>query len=336
VNKLKSNIALKNKRVLFVASTNSDSFRIGTFIESQGSSLEQVGIQVSYFPVKGKGILGYLKAAYHLHKHIKGNNYDIVHAHYSLSGWVAVIAFTGKPTVLSLMGDDALGTYVGPGKIKLTSYFLPILTIAIQPFVAAIICKSVPIQRVVIRRRISYVIPNGVNLVSFKPSSSNLRKDFGLQMSKRYVLFLGDPLSSTKNFSLVREAYGKLDNPDIDLLAPFPVGYTEVSDYLNIADVLVLTSFMEGSPNVIKEAMACNCPIVATDVGDVKWVLGNTEGCFVASFEPEDVADKLKLALKFSEEKGRTRGRDRIIKIGLDSNSVARKIVEVYIRVLEK
>lgn len=338
MNKLKGNIDFKNKktRVLFVASANSDSFGIGTFIESQGKSLEQEGIEVSYFPVKGKGVLGYLKAAFHLHKLTKSDNYDIVHAHYSLSGWVAVFALTGKPIVLSLMGDDALGTHIGPGKIKLASYFLPILTIAIQPFIAAIICKSASIQSVVIRQRRSYVIPNGVDLVSFKPSSINLRKAFGLEISKKYILFLGNPASSTKNFSLIDKAYKRLNNSDIDLLVPFPVSYNRVSDYLNIADVLVLTSFMEGSPNVIKEAMACNCPIVSTDVGDVKWVINNTGGCFLASFEVDDFSYKIRKALDFSTNVGRTNGRERIVDLGLDSKSVAQKIVKVYRKVLEK
>lgn len=102
---------------------------------------------------------------------------------------------------------------------------------------------------------------------------------------------------------------------------------------MNAADVLLLTSRYEGSPNVIKEAMACNCPIVATDVGDIRWIIGDTEGCYLTSFDPGDVASKLQLALKFGR---RTRGRERLIELGLDSVSVAKRIVQLYQDVIEK
>ena len=78
---------------------------------------------------------------------------------------------------------------------------------------------------------------------------------------------------------------------------------------------MILTSFSEGSPQIIKESMACNCPIVSTDVGDVRDVIGETEGCYICSYDPKDVADKIKLALTYSEEKGRTNGRKRIIEL---------------------
>jgi glycosyltransferase involved in cell wall biosynthesis len=103
---------------------------------------------------------------------------------------------------------------------------------------------------------------------------------------------------------------------------------------MNASDVLILSSLHEGSPNVIKEAMACNCPIVTTNVGDVKWVLDNTDGCYISSFDPKEYVEKIKLALEFSEKNGRTKGRDRIIELGLDSVTIAKKIINVYQKVL--
>lgn len=99
----------------------------------------------------------------------------------------------------------------------------------------------------------------------------------------------------------------------------------------NAADVVLLTSLWEGSPNAIKEAMACNCPVVSTDVGDVREVIGNTEGCYISSFEPRDVAKKIQMALDFSK---RTNGKQSIIELGLDSKTVANKIINIYTKVI--
>ena len=103
----------------------------------------------------------------------------------------------------------------------------------------------------------------------------------------------------------------------------------EVNLLMNGAELLLLTSFSEGSPNVIKEAMACNCPIVATDVGDIADVIKNTPGCYLTSFDPADVAEKIKQALAFGK---RTNGRKKIRH--LDNKIIAEKIVEVYKKVL--
>jgi glycosyltransferase involved in cell wall biosynthesis len=99
---------------------------------------------------------------------------------------------------------------------------------------------------------------------------------------------------------------------------------------LNAADILLLTSFSEGSPQVIKEAMACNCPIVATDVGDVSWLFGLEPGHFTSSFSPEDVANKIILSLIFSESNKETKGRKRMIYLELDSKSIANKLITIY------
>jgi teichuronic acid biosynthesis glycosyltransferase TuaC len=323
-------------RILFVCSGNSKNFEIPPFIKEQGTSLAEQGVDVSYFPILGKGVKGYLRKAKELKNHQKKNPVDLIHTHYTLSGWVAVCARPKIPIVLSLMGTDAYGEYSGPRKVVFKSRILTLLTFLIQPFVDAIISKSNHISTYVYRKGISHIIPNGIRLEHFKLYPPEIRNELGLSSGKKYILFLGDKNYKRKNFTLLENAFRLMNNNDVELLAPYPISHDKVVKYLNAADVFIMTAFMEGSPNVIKEAMACNCPIVATDVGDVKWVMGDTEGCYITSFETEDVAEKINLALAFSKEKGRTKGRERILELGLDSETVAKRILGVYNEALEK
>jgi glycosyltransferase involved in cell wall biosynthesis len=317
-------------KVLFVCSGNNDKFKIVPFIKDQGQSLRKYGVDVDYYPIIGKGILGYLKAGLSLRKFLKTNSFDLLHAHYTLSGWAALIGAGKMPVVLSLMGDDAYGTFVGVNKVSLISRYSTVLTWFIQPFVQAIICKASNIERFVYTKYKSYIIPNGIDIDKFKPTSNRCNGSNTATIGKKKVLFLGNRLNTRKNFSLAQGAVAQLNDPNVELLNPYPISHNEIPQWLNIADVLVLTSWMEGSPNVIKEGMACNCPIVATDVGDVKWVFGDTEGCYLSSFDEKEFSEKLRLALEFSNRKGRTEGVRRIKELGLDSETVAARIVEIY------
>ena len=85
-------------------------------------------------------------------------------------------------------------------------------------------------------------------------------------------------------------------------------------------------------PQALKEAMACNCPIVATDVADIKYLLGDLNGCFITTFEPKDAAENVSRALQFTN---RTQGRKRIVELGLDSKTVALNVLSVYNSILK-
>ena len=82
--------------------------------------------------------------------------------------------------------------------------------------------------------------------------------------------------------------------------------------------------------------MACNCPVVATEVGDVRWLFGNEPGHYICDFDPQDVSAKIEHALNFVKQNGRTNGRSRIVELGLDATSIAEKLKNIYAEVLEK
>jgi glycosyltransferase involved in cell wall biosynthesis len=322
-------------KILFVFSGNFKAFPISPFTKAQADSLRDRGIEVDYFPITGKGPLNYLKNVGPMRAHLKNNRYDLIHAHYSLCGWVAVLAALWRiPVVVSLMGDDAQGTFTGNNKVDFKSRYLILLTRLIQPFVGAIISKSANLEKAVWRKKVSHIIPNGVRLDQFQLYDRSCRRELGLRDDKKYVLFLGNPNDSNKNFALVQSAAQLLNNPEVELLNPYPVAPELVVKYLNAADVFTLCSFGEGSPNVVKEAMACNCPMVVTPAGDAAWVVGDEPGCYVGPYDPAGFAAKLKQALDFAGTRGRTKGRERIHALGLDAESVAEKIESIYQNIL--
>lgn len=317
-------------KVLFVCSGNVTGFDVVPFIKEQGESVRKNGVEIEYFPVIGKGFTGYIKQALDLRKFLKKNKFDLIHGHFVLSAWVAVLGSRGLPVVISLMGSDAYGEYIGENKITFKSRFNTLLTYLIQPFVKAIISKSPNIERYVFRKKISHLVPNGIDINKFKPLEKEEKLADGFDPEKQNVLFLGSGKSVRKNMALAKEAISLLDDSSINLVNPYPIAHHEIPKYLNQTDVLAMCSYMEGSPNVIKEAMACNCPLVATDVGDVKWVLGEVEGCYISPFNAEKYAEKLKSALFFAQNHKRTKGRDRIHYLKLDAGNVANQLISIY------
>jgi teichuronic acid biosynthesis glycosyltransferase TuaC len=303
--------------ILFVCSGNNRD-GISPIVKSQGECLIRAGVQLSYFPVAGKGILGYANAIGKLKKRLRKTPVDLLHAHYGLCGWVAHLAKPKRvPLILSYMGSDILPQTWMAGFNRL-----------LQNKADHVIVKSKNLADLLKRKDGVSLIPNGVDLELFVPmAKEESRKILGLDAIGPIVLFLGDLRDKNKNIQLLEKAIKTIPASNIILLAPYPIPSAQVPVYLNAADALVLSSLFEGSPNVIKEAMACNCPIVATDVGDVRWVIGDTPGCFISGFSPEEMALKLKNAIAF---KNRTAGRERIRQLELDVASASRKIVAIY------
>jgi len=170
-----------------------------------------------------------------------------------------------------------------------------------------------------------HVIPNGIDMDRFRPVSKD--EAFGVtnwEKSKINILFPADPERPEKNFELAEISIKALQNKSIDLHVLKSVPVDKVVYYLNSADVVLLTSKWEGSPNIIKEAMACNIPIVSTRVGDIEIIFNGTEGCYIADDNIQDISTKLQLAIN----KKRTNGRENIQPY--ESGLIAKKIIEIY------
>jgi hypothetical protein len=148
-----------------------------------------------------------------------------------------------------------------------------------------------------------------------------------------YVLFGNNPRRKVKNFPLAQAAIERLRARGIpaELMVASGLPQTMLVQYINASNALILTSISEGSPNIVKEAMACNVPVVATEVGDVHQLIHRTQGCSVCPHDPEVLAEKLEQALHWT---GPTTGRTDVAYV--DRSVIAQQVLVVYEHVLRK
>lgn len=303
-------------KILIVASYNKGYF--APFILEQADALRQIGCEVDYFGVVGKGIKGYLSAFSALSKKIKSFKPDVIHAHYGLSGLLANLQ-RKSPVVTTYHGSDInLPNVLRFSKIamKLSAWNI---------FVSQ---RNVDIAQ----PKSNYILlPCGVNLPNYVEEDITAAKEkLNWNPNKKYILFAGAFDNKVKNAKLAQDSVALLEKIELLELK----GYTreQVIALFYAVDAFLMTSFTEGSPQVVKEAMACDCPIVSVDVGDVAERIEGLGGCYIAERNPQDIASKLQQALSL---KTRTKGRERIIELGLTNDLVAKKLLEIYEDVLK-
>lgn len=308
-------------KVLFVSSGN----KTGTpkdVVNNQGSALKKGGVDLDFFCVRGGGLRGYMSALPALRKRLKTNTPEIVHAHYSLCGFLACFA-GARPLIVSLMGSEVYG---GKAVRLMTRIFARV-------FWKHTIVKTREMQEKLGLKN-AVIIPNGVDLsVFFDRGKKESLARTSFDSNRTNILFVADPGRAEKNFILARDSVRMLDEDNVVLMPVSNIPNTDLPWFYSAADVVLFTSRWEGSPNVIKEAMACGCPIVSTDVGDVGLVMGSTEGTYLASQNASDISAKLREAIKYSQTTGRTNGRERIKESGLDSESISQAIISFYEKV---
>jgi glycosyltransferase involved in cell wall biosynthesis len=301
----------------------------------QIESLRDAGIEIEGVDMRGIPKLKYLQLLPRICR--LAEQVDIIHAHYGYCGWLAHIAllFTPrKPLVMSFMGDDLLGTPINPeGDLSWFSERMVSLNIRLAGLVDCVIVKSQEMAAIV-SPVIANVIPNGVDTESFQPMDQNVsRQAIDLPLDIKCVLFPGNPGNPRKGHALARAAIlvaeRELGEP-IKLLPLWGIDPSKVAVTMTACDAMLMTSLIEGSPNVVKEAMACDVPVISVSVGDVKLLLHGVNGCHVCPRDAETLGKQLARTLLTPG----CQGRNSIIARGLDLESVARQIVTEYKKVL--
>ena len=255
-------------KILVIASYNKG--RFAPFIVEQAEALKRLGCEVEYFGLKGKGLKGYLKNLPSLKKKIKAWKPDVVHAHYGLSGLLANLQHR-VPVVTTYHGSD-----INDSKARRFS------SLAMRFSAWNIFVSSKTLEIAQPKKKFT-LQPCGIDLSELQLTERQVaRQRLKLDNAKKYVLFAGAFDNTVKNAPLAKEAVELLNCSNVELLELKGYSREEVTLLMCAADALLMTSFTEGSPQVIKEAMACGCPLVSVDVGDVKERIAGVEGCYVA------------------------------------------------------
>jgi teichuronic acid biosynthesis glycosyltransferase TuaC len=321
-------------RVLMITSEwpEPGSSRPTSFIRRQAEFLKKAGVSVDVFAFRGSmKPLNYLSAWVRAWPRLRAKRYDLVHAQFGQSGLLALPR--RLPLVVTFRGCDLLGI-IGDrrGRPTLRGRLLQRASKFVARRADAVIIVAEHMRDQMKTRAPIHVIPSGLDLDLFRPyPRAEARQQLGLDPTARLVLFVGSPREARKRYRLAQQAVEMLNKRlPATLIVGWGVPHPKIPLYMSAADVLVVTSMQEGSTNVVKEALACNLPVVSVPVGDVPERLKDVAGTEVCDDErPETIAAALERVLRRG---GRIEGRAAVRE--LDEHVLTQKVIGIYRSVL--
>jgi teichuronic acid biosynthesis glycosyltransferase TuaC len=295
--------------------------------------LRNRGLEFEIFHFEGRrNPFNYLKAFIKIQRKISSNKFDVIHAQWGQSA--LPILFSEIPLVVTFRGSDLYGITRTDGTYSVLGKILTYLSSLTARKAKAIILVSAAMRKLlpkISQTKVS-IIPTGINLNLFRPlSMEECRIKLGLDLTKKFVLFGGDPERADKRFNLASESLVYVNQKyPVEFLIARNVEQTAMPLYINAANLILLTSKHEGSPNIIKEALACNKPIVTVNVGDVSERIGSIRGSRITDDSPISIAEAITGVL---EEKDFYESRNSILE--LDENLITDQIIDIYNRILQ-
>lgn len=302
------------------------------FIKRQAEFLQAAGVEVDVFRFRGgRKVRNYVRAWAGVRTRLARDRYDLVHAQFGQSG---LLAFPKRlPLVVTLRGDDLQGIVQDTsGRISVQGRILRRLSRWVATRADAVIVVSEHMRGYLEPGLPVSVIPSGLDLATFRPMPRDeARRRLGLPADRHVVLFAGNPDSARKRYDLARRAVELLNaSLPAELIVAWGVPHADVPYYMNACDALVFTSLQEGSPNVVKEALACDTPVVSVRVGDVPERLRGVVQCELCEDErPETIAAALARVLRDGRRSG---GREAIKH--LDETLLTAQVIAIYRSVL--
>lgn len=278
-----------------------------------------------YYINTDHGNLAYLKSISEINRKIDSGQYDLVHVHYGLSGLFLLFPYLRRvkvPVVATLHGGDIQPEQGKTVQVWLTHHILRHVSVAISlnermTEIAARYCPSV------------VKIPCSVNTKVFTPPSFRVPP---VQKKELTIVFPSDRSRVVKNYPLFEEVvrnYTRCYGTPVNIVELKDMTRDQIAETMRTADLMLMTSISEGSPQVVKEAMACNMPVVSTNVGDVEMLLDGVENaCWATKSEVNELTDCVRRVI-CGEIKGKS-PRNRLMELQLDNDSIATKIYNVY------
>ncbi|MFL5403178.1 MAG: glycosyltransferase [Gemmatimonadales bacterium] len=301
------------------------------FIARQAEFLRREGVDVDLFPFRGaRQARNYAAAWREVRRRVRQGSYDLVHAQFGQSGLTALPKQV--PLVVTFRGDDLEGIIGENGRYVPAGWVLRFLSRFVARRSDAAIVVSEHMKRHLPPSVSAHVLPSGIDLELFCPEpQAAARRRLGLPNDQRLVLFVGNPALARKRFALAQAAVD-LVNRSIPtrLLVGWERPHQDIAALMNASDALVCTSMQEGSPNAVKEALACNLPVVSVNVGDVPLRLRGINGCELCADERVDtIAGAIERVLR----KGARIDGHRAMQ-ELDEQLLTRRLIAIYRSVL--
>jgi glycosyltransferase involved in cell wall biosynthesis len=301
------------------------------FIARQVEFLRREGVEVDLFPFRGaRQARHYALAWWEVRRRLNGGSYDLVHAQFVQSGLTALPKRV--PLVVTFRGDDLEGIIGENGRYIPAGWLLRFLSRVVARQADAAVVVSEHMKRYLPGSVPAHVLPSGIDLELFRPEPRDeARRRLGLAEQQRLILFVGNPALARKRFALAQRAVDIVNRSiPTRLIVGWELPHPDIAALMSACDVLVCTSMQDGSPNAVKEALACNLPVVSVRVGDVPVRLRGISGCELCA---DDHAETIAAALERVLRRG-SRIDGRSVMKPLDERVLTQRLIDIYRSVL--